>query len=134
MPIPFLAIGAVAAAAHLVMTGHSTWKQRKWEKVHDERLAELHGGPRRSRGNSQPIAGGRGVPGESKNSGLPRPGHRGRKSELVSHFSFYSTFRLRALGARQCEDYHPQPGHCLRPAGIHPGMPARRPEFARRRG
>ena len=42
MPIPFLAIGAVAAAANLVMTGHSTWKQRKWEKVHDERLAELH--------------------------------------------------------------------------------------------
>ena len=36
MPIPFLVIGAVAAAAGLGMTGHSTLKQRKRKKVHDE--------------------------------------------------------------------------------------------------
>ena len=41
MPIPFLVIGAVAAAAGLGMTGHSTLKQRKWKKVHDEGLAKL---------------------------------------------------------------------------------------------
>ena len=41
MPIPFLVIGAVAAAAGLGMTGHSTLKQRKWKKVHNEGLARL---------------------------------------------------------------------------------------------
>ena len=40
MPIPFLVIGA-AALASLGMTGHSTMKQRKWKKVHDEQLAKL---------------------------------------------------------------------------------------------
>lgn len=41
MPIPLLIIGAVAAVASLGMTGHSAVKQRKWKKIHDERLAEV---------------------------------------------------------------------------------------------
>ena len=41
MPIPLLVIGGVAAAASLGMAAHSAWKQRKWKKIHDERLAEV---------------------------------------------------------------------------------------------
>ena len=76
MPIPFLVIGAVAAAAGLGMTGHSGLKQHKWKKVHDEGLAKLQAVQEEAEGIHDQLQGAGGVAGESKNSGFPRPRYR----------------------------------------------------------
>lgn len=41
MPVPFLLIGGVVGAVSLGMTAHSALKQRKWKRIHDDRLEEL---------------------------------------------------------------------------------------------
>ena len=41
MPVPFLLIGGVVGAVSLGMTAHSALKQRKWKKIHDEKLEEV---------------------------------------------------------------------------------------------
>ena len=41
MPIPLLVIGGGVAVISLGMTAHSALKQRKWKKIHDERLAQV---------------------------------------------------------------------------------------------
>lgn len=40
MPLLLIAIGLGIAVASLASTGHSTWKTRKWKKIHDSALAE----------------------------------------------------------------------------------------------
>ena len=94
MLIPFLVIGAVAAAAGLGMTGHSGLKQCKWKKVHDERLAKLQAVQEEAEGihNQMKVAGE--SLGRAKVQAFHDPTLR-RKSELVSHFSLYSMLRLR---------------------------------------
>ena len=40
-PITLTVTGGVAAAVSLGINAHSFWKNRKWKKIHEERLAEL---------------------------------------------------------------------------------------------
>ena len=108
MPIPFLVIGAVAAAAGLGMTGHSGLKQHKWKKVHDERLAKLQPSKKKPREFTTNCR----VPGSRRGEQKFRPSKTRapcRKSELVSHFSFYSTFRLRPWAPANAKTIIPNP-------------------------
>ena len=67
MPVPLI-IGGAAAAVSIGSTVHSTWKSRKWKKIHDEALEKLQGnrGPHKVRGRQlqRPGRGVREVPGE----------------------------------------------------------------------